>query len=61
MCGRYALHHNADVIALQFGVGMRPHFEARFNIAPSTSVLIVRQDAEKGRSSDEPVVLVGDC
>jgi len=39
MCGRYALHHNPDVIALQFGVGMLPQFKARYNIAPSTSIL----------------------
>ncbi len=52
MCGRFALHHNPDVIALQFGVGMLPQFNSRFNIAPSTSILIVREDPAKGRISN---------
>lgn len=51
MCGRYALHHNPEVIALQFGVGMVPRFEYRYNIAPSTSILIVKEDAEGGRTA----------
>src|ERR1035437_8380210 len=52
MCGRYALHHNPDVIALQFRVGMIPQFKARYNIAPSTDILIVRKEAEDRRTAD---------
>src|ERR1035437_3577858 len=52
MCGRYALHANPDVIALQFGVGMLPQFKARYNIAPSTNILIVKGDAEDRRTAD---------
>ena len=32
MCGRYALHANPDVVALQFDLGMIPDFKARYNI-----------------------------
>ncbi len=42
MCGRYALHAHPDVIALQFGLSAVPRFPPRYNIAPSTEVLIVR-------------------
>jgi len=42
MCGRYALHANPDVIALQFGLDAVPDFAPRYNIAPATEVLIVR-------------------
>jgi len=49
MCGRYALHSNPGVIALQFGLGMVPAFTPRYNIAPGSSILIVRQDGGVGR------------
>jgi putative SOS response-associated peptidase YedK len=43
MCGRYALHANPDVIALQFGLDavfeIRPHY----NIAPASEILVVRE------------------
>jgi putative SOS response-associated peptidase YedK len=42
MCGRYALHANPDVIALQFGLDVVPEFAPRYNIAPAAEVLIVR-------------------
>lgn len=42
MCGRYALHANPDVIALQFGLDAVPELAPRYNIAPATAVLIVR-------------------
>jgi putative SOS response-associated peptidase YedK len=42
MCGRYALHANPDVVALQFGLHAAPEFQPRYNIAPATEVLIVR-------------------
>ena len=42
MCGRYALHANPEVIALQFGLDAVPEFRPRYNIAPATEVLVVR-------------------
>lgn len=42
MCGRYALHANPEVVALQFGLDGVPEFQPRYNIAPATEVLIVR-------------------
>ena len=41
MCGRYALHANPEVIALQFGLDSAPEFAPRYNIAPATEALIV--------------------
>ncbi len=52
MCGRYALHQHPGVVALQFGVGMVPEFKPRYNIAPSTDILIVQDDPETGRTAD---------
>lgn len=42
MCGRYALHAHPDVVALQFGLVSVPLFEPRYNIAPASKVLVVR-------------------
>ena len=42
MCGRYALHANPQVIALQFGLSSVPEVAPRYNIAPTTDVLVVR-------------------
>jgi putative SOS response-associated peptidase YedK len=42
MCGRYALHANPEVIALQFGLDAVPAFAPRYNIAPAAEVLVVR-------------------
>ena len=53
MCGRFALHANPDIIALQFGLGMAPDFKARYNITPSSNILIVREDREQGRVADK--------
>jgi len=44
MCGRYALHSNAQVLALQFGLGAVPDYAPRYNIAPAASALIVKPD-----------------
>lgn len=49
MCGRYSLHANPDVIALAFKLGLKPEWSARYNITPSSKVLIVRQDPAEGR------------
>jgi putative SOS response-associated peptidase YedK len=43
MCGRYALHSHPDVVALLFGLSEVPAWRARYNIAPASQVLIVRQ------------------
>lgn len=42
MCGRYALHSNPQVVALEFALGVAPDFTARYNIAPTAQVLVVR-------------------
>ena len=42
MCGRYALHANPEVVALQFGLDAVAAFAARYNIAPATDILVVR-------------------
>ena len=44
MCGRYSLHSNPEVVALQFGLESVPDFAPRYNIAPAAEVLIVKQD-----------------
>jgi putative SOS response-associated peptidase YedK len=41
MCGRYSLHANPEVIALQFGLDAVPSFEPRYNITPGTDILVV--------------------
>jgi len=42
MCGRFALHANPEVIALQFGLASVPRLAPRYNIAPGTEILAVR-------------------
>lgn len=44
MCGRYALHAHPDIVALQFGLDSVPEFQPRYNIAPTTDVLIIRMN-----------------
>lgn len=43
MCGRYSLHANPQVIALMFGLSEIPACQPRYNIAPASQVLIVRE------------------
>lgn len=43
MCGRYALHANPEVIALQFSLDSHPAFRPSYNIAPAADVLVVRE------------------
>jgi putative SOS response-associated peptidase YedK len=43
MCGRYALHTNPEVIALQFALDSPPAFRPSYNIAPAADVLIVKE------------------
>ena len=52
MCGRYSLHTHPEVIALYFKLGLMPDITPRYNIAPSTKVLIVRHDPGEGRVAD---------
>jgi putative SOS response-associated peptidase YedK len=42
MCGRFALHAHPRVIALQFALSAAPEIAPRYNIAPTTDVLVVR-------------------
>ena len=49
MCGRYALHANPEVIALQFALDSVPQFKRSYNIAPASEVLIVRDKAGLAR------------
>ncbi|HVF64060.1 MAG TPA: SOS response-associated peptidase [Casimicrobiaceae bacterium] len=44
MCGRYELHSHPAAIALAFGLRYPPEIHARFNIAPTQSVPIIRQN-----------------
>ena len=49
MCGRYALHANPEVIALQFGLESVPAFKPSYNIAPAAEILVVRDKAALAR------------
>ena len=49
MCGRYALHANPEVIALQFGLDSVPDFKTSYNIAPASDVLVVQDKARLAR------------
>ena len=42
MCGRFALHASAEVVALQFGLDATPSLSPHFNIAPGAEVLLLR-------------------
>jgi len=44
MCGRFALHANPDVVALQFGLESAPAFKPRYNICPGADILVVTHD-----------------
>jgi putative SOS response-associated peptidase YedK len=44
MCGRYALHAHADVVALQFGLAEPPQFKASYNVCPASEILIVTNE-----------------
>lgn len=46
MCGRYSLHSNPEVIALLFGLSEVPAYQPRYNIAPTSQVLVVRQEGD---------------
>jgi putative SOS response-associated peptidase YedK len=44
MCGRYALHSNPEVVALQFHLDAVPVFLPRYNIVPAAEVLAVKPE-----------------
>ena len=46
MCGRYSLHANPEVVALQFGLAQPPEFRPSYNVCPGTEILVVRTDRE---------------
>jgi putative SOS response-associated peptidase YedK len=43
MCGRFTLRSSPERIKREFQLGEEPPVEARFNIAPTQSILAVRQ------------------
>lgn len=49
MCGRYAIHANPEVVALQFGLEEPPEFKASYNVCPGTDITVVRLDRERNR------------
>lgn len=49
MCGRYELHSHPAAIALAFGLAGPPAIQARYNIAPTQAVPIVRLNAGRER------------
>ena len=50
MCGRFTLRASASVIAEQFALFELPPFTARFNIAPSQPVPVIRLQPEQRES-----------
>ncbi|MBI1397341.1 MAG: hypothetical protein GC151_15320 [Betaproteobacteria bacterium] len=51
MCGRYALDENARQLADHFQLVSTPEISARYNIAPGTLVLVVRESGD-GRTGE---------
>ena len=49
MCGRYSLHANPEVVALQFGLVEPPEFKPSYNVCPGTEILVVRTDRDGRR------------
>ena len=47
MCGRYRLARKKEILAEVFDVGDDDDWSPRYNIAPSQSVPVVRQDATR--------------
>ena len=44
MCGRYALHADPQVVAMQFGLEAPRSLDPHYNICPGTDVLVARVD-----------------
>lgn len=49
MCGRFALHAPPAELITQFGLQTCPDFAPRFNIAPTSDVLVIRHKPDSGR------------
>jgi len=49
MCGRYALHANPEVIALQLGLDAVPAFKSSYNVCPGTDILAVGNNRDGER------------
>jgi putative SOS response-associated peptidase YedK len=49
MCGRYELHANPEVVALQFALAETPEFKRSYNVCPGSEILVVRLDREGRR------------
>jgi putative SOS response-associated peptidase YedK len=49
MCGRYALHANPEVVALQFGLEPAPPFRQSYNICPGGEILVVTSQGASER------------
>lgn len=49
MCGRFTLRSSPKAIAEVFGLAETPHVEPHFNIAPSQSVAVVREQPDHQR------------
>ena len=47
MCGRYRLARKKEILAEVFDVGNDYDWRPRYNIAPSQSVPVIRQDATR--------------
>ena len=42
MCGRYSLHANPDVVAVQFALEHAPELKTSYNVCPGKDILVVR-------------------
>ncbi|MCC6531764.1 MAG: SOS response-associated peptidase [Burkholderiales bacterium] len=51
MCGRFSLHSNAHVVALQFGLAQPFEVAPRYNIAPAAAIVAIRADSRHVRSA----------
>lgn len=49
MCGRYVLHGPGEAMLEGFSLRQVPPFAPRYNIAPSTPILVVRHDRHESR------------
>lgn len=49
MCGRFTLHASAASLTDYFGLATCPEFTPRYNIAPTSDVLVIRHRPEVGR------------
>lgn len=49
MCGRYVLYGPKSRLVEQFGLAACAEFAPRYNIAPQSDILVVRQHPERGR------------